>query len=208
VLGHECVARVLESASGFTQGELVVPIVRRPDPVPCPACAAGEWDMCRNGRYLEHGIKELDGFCAEELRLPAESLVRVPRELGLNAVLTEPTSVVAKAWDHIERIGQRAYWSPRKVLVTGAGPVGLLAALSGRQRGLEVTVFDRVTDGPKPRLVGELGAHYSTGPVAELLKTSPPDIVLECTGAAPASATRATHSWPSTSRGSPGGASP
>ncbi|HUQ08812.1 MAG TPA: glucose 1-dehydrogenase [Steroidobacteraceae bacterium] len=184
-LGHECAARVLASSSGFEQGELVVPIVRRPDPVPCPACAAGEWDMCRNGRYTEHGIKELDGFCAEQLQLPADSLVRVPPSLGLHAVLTEPTSVVAKAWEHIERIGHRAYWSPKKVLVTGAGPVGLLAALLGRQRGLEVMVFDRVTDGPKPRLVSELGAQYSNAPIADLLKASPPDIVLECTGAAP-----------------------
>ena len=33
----------------------VVGIVRHPDPVPCANCAAGEWDMCRNGRYTEHG---------------------------------------------------------------------------------------------------------------------------------------------------------
>jgi hypothetical protein len=35
-----------------------VGIVRRPDPVPCPNCAVGEWDMCRNGQYTERGIKE------------------------------------------------------------------------------------------------------------------------------------------------------
>jgi threonine dehydrogenase-like Zn-dependent dehydrogenase len=184
-LGHECVARVQESAEGFVRDEWVVPIVRRPDPVPCSACAAGEWDMCRNGRYTEHGIKELDGFCAEELNLPAESLVRVPPELGRHAVLVEPASVVAKAWEHIEHIGRRAQWSPRQVLVTGAGPVGLLATLLGRQRGLDVTVLDRVTDGPKPRLARALGAHYTNGPIAELLAASPPDIVLECTGATP-----------------------
>jgi threonine dehydrogenase-like Zn-dependent dehydrogenase len=46
-------------------------------------------------------------------------------------VLLEPTSVVAKAWEHIERIAARAVWSPEVVLVTGAGPLGLLAALLG-----------------------------------------------------------------------------
>lgn len=196
VLGHECVARVLEDSAGFARGELIVPIVRRPDPVPCSACAAGEWDMCRNGRYTEHGIKELDGFCCDETRVPARSLVRVPQELGLRAVLTEPTSVVAKAWDHIERIGRRAHWAPRRVLVTGAGPVGLLAALLGRQRGLDVTVFDRITDGPKPRIVRALGAEYSSGPLADLLAASPPDIVIECTGAAPVVLDAMRHNAP------------
>ena len=65
-------------------------------------------------------------------------------------VLLEPTSVVAKAWEHIERIGARAPpWQPRVVLVTGAGPIGLLAALIGAQRGLEVHVLDRNDDGPE-----------------------------------------------------------
>ena len=67
ILGHESLGRVVEApaGSGFAPGDLVAGIVRLPDPVPCPNCAVGEWDMCRNGRYTEHGIKEVDGFCAE-----------------------------------------------------------------------------------------------------------------------------------------------
>ena len=67
ILGHESLGRVREAApgSGFTPGDLVVGIVRRPDPVPCPNCAAGEFDMCRNGQYTEHGIKGLHGFARE-----------------------------------------------------------------------------------------------------------------------------------------------
>ena len=43
------------------------------------------------------------------------------------------------------RIGARsAAWQPRAALVTGAGPVGLLAALMGAQRGLEMHVLDRM----------------------------------------------------------------
>ncbi len=183
VLGHECVARVAEAGDGFNRGELVVPIVRRPDPLPCAACAAGEWDMCRNGEYTEHGIKALDGFCAESIRVRPDFLVRVPPALGALGVLVEPASVVAKAWEHIERIGRRAFWAPRRVLVTGAGPVGLLAALLGRQRGLDVTLFDRATEGPKPRLARALGAQYATGKLDDLLADSLPDITIECTGA-------------------------
>src|ERR671939_1301182 len=41
ILGHESLGRVEEAPpeSGFRAGDLVVGIVRRPDPVPCPACA-------------------------------------------------------------------------------------------------------------------------------------------------------------------------
>jgi len=184
VLGHESLGKVEHAPAGseFKAGDLVVGIVRRPDPVPCPACAVGEWDMCRNGQYTERGIKERDGYGAERYALEPDFTVKADPSLGLLAVLTEPASVIAKAWDHIERIGERTkYWKPRQLLVTGAGPVGLLAALFGAQRGLEVHVFDRNTDGPKPELVRDLGATYHTGDFGNLK----PDIVIECTGAAP-----------------------
>ena len=43
----------------------------------------------------------------------------------------EPTSVVSKAWDHVIKIGERAAWKPKTALITGAGPIGLLAAMVG-----------------------------------------------------------------------------
>lgn len=183
VLGHESLGRVREApdGSGFAAGDLVVGIVRHPDPVPCPACARGEWDMCRNGRYTEHGIKELHGFGSERWRIPVDFGVRLDPALESVGVLTEPTSVVAKAWEQIERIGQRAYFEPRRALVTGAGPIGLLAALLGVQRGLEVHVLDRATDGPKPELVERLGATYHHSSVEEACSDA--DIVIEATGA-------------------------
>jgi threonine dehydrogenase-like Zn-dependent dehydrogenase len=151
VLGHESLGRVIEAPAGgdFAPGDLVAGIVRHPDPVPCPNCAVGEWDMCRNGRYTEHGIKELDGFGSERWRIQPEFAVKIDPALGWLGVLLEPTTVVAKAWEHVERIGSRARFEPRRALVTGAGPIGLLAALLGRQRGLDVHVLDRVTSGPQ-----------------------------------------------------------
>ena len=99
--------------SGFSPGDLVVGIVRRPDPVPCPSCAAGEWDMCRNGGFTERGIKERHGFGSERFRIEPEFAVKVDRDLGLAGVLMEPASIVAKAWDHVERVGRRSQaWSP------------------------------------------------------------------------------------------------
>ena len=182
VLGHESLGRVVEApaGSGLQAGQPVVVIVRRPDPVPCRMCARGAWDMCENGRYTEHGIQGEDGFAAERYRAMPGFAVPVDPALGLRAVLVEPASVLVKAWDHIERIAARADLRPERVLVTGAGPVGLLAALLAVQRGLEVHVLDRNDDGPKPGLVADLGATYHTGDIDAV---PPPDVVVECTGA-------------------------
>jgi threonine dehydrogenase-like Zn-dependent dehydrogenase len=185
VLGHESLGRVEEapSNSGFERGDLVVGIVRRPDPVPCPACAVGEWDMCENGRFTERGIKERDGFGAERFLIEPDYAIKVDHALGVLGVLLEPASVVAKAWEHTERIGRRSRgWKPKVLAITGAGPIGLLAALMGRQRGLELHVFDRNRAGSKLELVRELGGtlHPDMGDI----KTLSPDIVMECTGAA------------------------
>ena len=165
IIGHENLGRVRTAPAGsdFSPGDLVVGVVRRPDPAPCAACAAGEWDMCKTGTYTERGITGRDGYAAERYRLEPAFAVPVPEALGTLGVLVEPTTIVAKAWEQIERIGARAVWRPFRVLITGAGPIGLLAALLGRQRGLEVHVVDRVTDGPKPALVAALGATYHAG---------------------------------------------
>ncbi|MFC3690125.1 glucose 1-dehydrogenase [Aquipuribacter hungaricus] len=182
VIGHESLGRVVEApeGSGLSAGDLVVAVVREPDPEPCTSCAVGEQDMCRNGRYTEHGIKGVHGFARDSYRAEPDRLVAVPASLGLRGVLVEPASVLAKAWEHIEHIGRRGRWEPRTVLVTGAGPVGLLAALMGAQRGLEVHVADLVTDGPKPELVRRLGGTYHGGPVEQVDLAA--DVVLECTG--------------------------
>jgi len=154
--------------------------VRRPDPVPCPNCAVGEWDMCRNGEYTERGIKQIDGFMSERWRIEPEYAVKVDPALGLCGVLLEPTTIVTKAWEQVGMVGQRAYWEPRTVLVTGAGPIGLLAALIGKQKGLEVHVLDRSESGLKPELVRSLGATYHCGTVTNI--GFEPDVIIECTG--------------------------
>jgi glucose 1-dehydrogenase len=186
VLGHESLGRVREAppGSGFETGDLVVGVVRRPDPVPCPACARGEFDFCRNGAYAERGIKELHGFGSERWTVEAEYAVKLDPALEPVGMLIEPTSIVAKAWDQIERIGRRSYFAPERALITGAGPIGLLAALLGLQRGLEVHVLDRATSGPKPQLVADLGAHYHHSDVPTVAREAQPDVIVEATGAA------------------------
>ena len=159
ILGHESLGRVAEApeGSGFATGDLVVGIVRRPDPLPCPSCAAGEWDFCRNGGYTERGIKALHGYGSERWRIEPDFAVKLDPALGALGVLMEPTTVVAKAWEQIDRINARATIEPQRVLVTGAGPIGLLAALlavPARVRGARARPRDRRAQagaGPRAR---------------------------------------------------------
>ncbi len=106
-------------------------------------------------------------------------MVRVDPRLGRLGVLLEPASIVAKAWDQIDRISRRACTRIETVLVTGAGPIGLLAALLARQRGLTVHVLDVVGEGPKPAAVAALGATYHRGDVRAVGEV---DAVVEATG--------------------------
>ena len=184
IMGHESLGRVqvAPEGSGFSVGELVVGVVRRPDPVPCGACAHGEFDMCRNGGYTERGIKQLHGYGSERWSVDPAFTVRLDPRLSDVGVLMEPTSVVAKAWQQVEKVGERAWFQPRTALVTGAGPIGLLAAMLGVQRGLETHVLDQVTDGAKPQLVRDLGATYHSAPIDDVTARIQPDVVIEATG--------------------------
>ena len=84
IIGHEGLGEVLEApaGSGFRAGDLVVGIVRRPDPVPCPACAAGEWDMCRNDQFAERGIVRRHGYGSEQWRVEPDFALAIPHGAG------------------------------------------------------------------------------------------------------------------------------
>jgi threonine dehydrogenase-like Zn-dependent dehydrogenase len=186
VLGHESLGRVRSapSGSGFAAGDLVVGVVRRPDPEPCGACAHGQFDMCRNGKYTEHGIKQIHGYGSQQWTVETDYAVKLDPRLEDVGMLMEPTTVVAKAWDEVFGVGRRAWFEPKTALVTGAGPIGLLAAMIGVQKGLDVHVLDVVTDGPKPGIVKDLGATYVTESVDDFAKKLKPDVVIEATGVA------------------------
>jgi threonine dehydrogenase-like Zn-dependent dehydrogenase len=139
--------------------------------------------MCRNDRYRERGIRRLHGFGAQRWACEVDYTVRLDPALGASGVLMEPASIVAKAWEQARRVSARSWFEPRRALVTGAGPIGMLAALLGVQAGLETHVFDQVTQGAKPRLVERLGATYHSGSIADALAAVAPDIVIETTGA-------------------------
>jgi threonine dehydrogenase-like Zn-dependent dehydrogenase len=160
VLGHEVLARVERDGHGYARGDLVAATVRR-SCGECEACAEGSPDACETGRYVERGITRLDGFACELIAEDPAELVPVPASLGRLGVLSEPASICARALRHARTVGGRQHWSPARVLVLGAGAIGMLATYFARLEGSEVWTAARGPAGsPKGELVAASGARY------------------------------------------------
>ena len=192
VLGHEAVGRVLEvgpEASPLKPGDVVVPTVRR-GCGECEACAVGQADLCFTGRVRERGIVGLHGFLSERIVEQAENLIRVSDDLSEVAPLVESLCTPEKA---LRRIGNARAHLPveglRNALVTGTGPIALLAMLALRLRGVPTSVLARQpVDGRAAQLVVDAGATYI--PLSEVDLDHPQerlggfDAIVEATGAA------------------------
>lgn len=192
ILGHENfgqIERVGTFTSGFQKGDFVVATVRRP--CGCINCAAGESDMCLEGKFTERGIRGQHGFLAEYYAEHEEFLILIPPHLREVGVLLEPYSIVAKALWHAWKIQERMVWQPKTALVTGAGTIGLLAALALRARGLDVVICARSKPGTlNSRLAQEAGATYVSlqeTPLEEIPKLfgAGLDVIFEATGYGP-----------------------
>jgi threonine dehydrogenase-like Zn-dependent dehydrogenase len=187
ILGHENLGVVERAGPGLDAGDLVVATVRRPCPEACVACREDQSDMCLTGNYTERGIKGLHGFMAERYAESPRHLVRVHESLRGVAVLFEPMSIVEKGIDQAWRIQRRLPWAPRRAIVLGAGPIGMLAAVVLRLRGLDVVACAREPRGQmKDRHLAAAGIDYvsaSETPVARLAeRVGPADVVFEATG--------------------------
>jgi threonine dehydrogenase-like Zn-dependent dehydrogenase len=167
VLGHEALAEVVEAGPDTVwahPGDLVVPMVRRPCPNPrCAGCRAGRPEYCATGEFSERGIARADGFLGEYVLEEERYLVSVPHALEDVAVLVEPLSVVAKAADELAAIHARFGFDlarPR-ALVLGAGPVGLLGAMTFRADDIDTYVFSReAEDSGRADLIRSFDATY------------------------------------------------
>ena len=190
VIGHENFGRVLEAppGCGLSPGDLVACEVRRPDPVPCPACAGGRQDLCTNGGFEERGIKGLHGFMADRYVESPTYLVHLPAELESIGVLAEPLSVVEKGVAESIAIQRRLPWDAHEAIVTGAGPIGLMATLLLRSLGWRVWTLDLAPrDGLKASIVEAAGAEYVKSDEEGLLQLAERvtgiDLIVESTAA-------------------------
>jgi glucose 1-dehydrogenase len=172
VIGHEMLGKVVEigkKVKNFKKGDLVVITVRRGCGI-CEPCKNNCYDMCKTGKYQERGIKQRHGYQCEYVVEKEMFLVKVPDSIKNIAVLTEPTTVVEKAIDESIRIQDErlpyednpAKWlKDKKVLIAGLGPIGLLAAMVLRLKGVDVTGIDIVDpDSKRPQILKQMGGKY------------------------------------------------
>jgi threonine dehydrogenase-like Zn-dependent dehydrogenase len=138
VMGHETVARVAEThpgVEGWRRGQRVClnPLVSC---LSCAACSSGRQNLCPDWRLF--GMDRLHGTYAELVSVPVRQLHALPEDLPeAEAILVEPMAVVVHAF----RISLAE--PPETVAVLGAGPLGALALVLARLRGVpRVCVVD------------------------------------------------------------------
>lgn len=152
----------------------------------CTACLGARPNLCVERPRA--GIDPFQGAFARYVRVRARSLYRVPDAVDLRtAALTEPLAV---ALHQIDRSGARA---GDRVLVTGAGPIGLLTVAALAALGVdEVTVSEPA--GRRRARAAEVGARHALSP-AELpsvpalpmdVVDEPFDAAIDCSGHADA----------------------
>jgi L-iditol 2-dehydrogenase len=177
VLGHEAGGVIVEvgpDVAGLEPGQRVsiepgVPCRH------CRQCLAGRYNLCPDVRFF--ATPPYDGAFSQYLVMPAEFVFPVPDSISDDAAgLLEPLSVGIWAC-------RRAAVTPgTNVLVTGAGPIGIITAQVARAYGADlVTVTD--VNPHRLALATQLGLNtidVSAMPLAEA--GIEPDILLECSG--------------------------
>jgi len=150
ILGHECSGRIDAVGPGVADWETGTAVTVRPNfgCGACTLCDDGRENICPNGRGL--GVT-MDGCLAELIVVPARYAWRIPKGMDLEtAVLIEPAAVAERA---VRRAGPMA---GRRVLILGAGTIGLLATQAATLAGAKVTVIDPIED--RRRWASALGA--------------------------------------------------
>ena len=180
--GHEIAGRidaVGSGVSGLAAGDSVAiePLASCGE---CPSCRAGRDSICPDGQIF--GLHKSGGL-AEFLVVPERRIFPVPSDLDpALAALAEPTAVVV----HGLRRGN--FEAGQRVLVVGAGSIGLLAALAARAMGAsEVVLTARHPHQAElgralgaGRVLGEREANASA--LAELGRRTPVDLAVETVG--------------------------
>ena len=192
ILGHEALGRVRSvgrGVQGFSEGDLVVPSVRRAH----TGDHAARADLIDPGMYTERGIEKQNGYAQELWVERPEYLTHVPPKLEPIGVLAEPFSIVEKAINETLLV-QEARLGPAglmpkemRVLVVGPGPVGFAAAFACLARGYTVSIAGRdKPDSEKVAFAKSLGLDYvntETVDFAEIAKNGRQwDLMIEAAG--------------------------
>jgi (R,R)-butanediol dehydrogenase/meso-butanediol dehydrogenase/diacetyl reductase len=180
-LGHELAGRIVQlraEGTEFSVGDRVTsyPLISCGR---CHACTHGHSHVCRNLRLF--GI-DVDGGMAQFVKLPVTSLIKLPPEMSARVgALIEPLAVAVHGVERADLTGVEI------AVVLGAGPIGLLTALTAKAYGIPRILISDVLPS-RLQLARELGLEAVEAGDA-LRKTmmglsdqNGADLVLECAG--------------------------
>ncbi len=181
VLGHE-VGGTIVAAGGAVDRSRVGQRVALEPQLPCRRCRqckTGHLNLCPDMQFF--ATPPIDGAFCDYVVLPADFAHPVPDSMSDAAVaLCEPLSV--GLWAN-QKAGTRA---GSRVFVTGAGPIGVLAAMAAQAMGATEIVVSDLLESRRKRISGivdvtAVDPREGFDP-AELEA----DVFLECSGATPA----------------------
>lgn len=182
ILGHEAVGEILEISGGAGQFRVGDRVALEPF-LPCGTCRTcrmGVFNNCRNLHVL--GV-HIDGAMTEEMVHPISHLVPIPNDLDWElAVLAEPMAIGVHALRraHIEK-GQQ-------VVISGAGPIGLLCAIVCRDMQAHPIILDPLAEKRQTaRRIGftdvlDAAAPDCAAQIAKVTGENGVDAVIECSG--------------------------
>jgi L-idonate 5-dehydrogenase len=184
VLGHEVSGVVRQVGPGVEGVEVGTEVAVHPA-TPCdvcPQCRAHQRNICGNTAYLGSAARfpHVQGGFAGVLVVPAAQVLPLPAGLDLGrAAVAEPASV---AWHAVRRAGTLV---GKRVLVTGAGPIGALVVAAARAAGAGEIIVSDVHDAPLSiaRQVGATTTIRVGTPDAALLDDLRADVAIESSGA-------------------------
>lgn len=173
-LGHELLAKVVEvsaDAGDFKVGDRVTMRIDWPscfqmeiDP-PCPQCAAGNYMLCLNLGKKELPLKDVGGGFSPYMVMHKTQPFKVPDKLNDDrALLLEPTAGVVHA------VNKAVPEKGQKVLVIGAGTIGLLTVAVTRALSPKAEIFCLARHDYQAKIAKEMGADEVVRPGKDLYR--------------------------------------
>lgn len=183
IIGHEWSGQIVElgqEVSGWNLGDRVV----ANDVWPCGSCyfcLHNRPSLCDNLQM--HGVS-YDGGFAEFVKVPSDILYRIPESISdEEGTLIDPLS------NCIHAVRSSSLQMGDRVLIIGAGPIGLLTLQCVKQAGASEVYISEVSD-RRRSMAEKLGATETYDPSKDNLYVKMdkatggrgPDVVFECAG--------------------------
>ena len=190
ILGHEVAGQITAlgaGVQGLSEGQRVAVSPSRPCGT-CGFCQEGAQNHCMNMRFYGSAMPfpHIQGAFREYLVADAAQCAPADGLTASQAAMAEPLSVVLHAAGHAGAI------AGKRVLVTGCGPIGLLAVLVARAFGAVEIVATDIADFPL-NMARDAGADDTVNVINEPGGLTPYtagkghfDLLFECSGVASA----------------------